>query len=74
VFSSAYLDIDGKKKRDTYEVIPFDSYPKAYEEEIIGEVLSCKDWPVHRTDLDMSHLAEMTRMQLWTLKPAHERR
>ena len=39
---------------------------------IISEVEGYKDWIVHRTDLDMSHLADMTRMQLWTLKPAHE--
>lgn len=73
LFSSAYLDIDGKRKRDSYEVVPFHRFPKEYEEEIIGEVLSCKDWIVHRTDLDMSNLADMTRMQLWTLKPAIEK-
>ena len=54
-------------------MIPFDSYPKANEERIITEVEGYKHWIVHRTDLDMSHLAEMTRMQLWTLKPAIER-
>lgn len=74
LFSSAYQDIIAKNERDTYEVISFDGYPKENEEEIIGEVFSYKDWIVHRTDLDMSHLAEMTRMQLWTLKPAHEKR
>lgn len=73
IFSSVYLDIIGKNKRDTYEVIPFDAYPKEHEEEIIGEVMGYKDWIVHRTDLDMAHLAEMTRMQLWTLKPAIEK-
>ncbi|MEA3463185.1 MAG: hypothetical protein U9R49_14975 [Bacteroidota bacterium] len=74
LFSTAYLDIAGKKERDTYEVIPFDCYPKENEEIIISEVESYKHWIVHRTDLDMSHLAEMTRKQLWTLKPAHEKR
>ena len=59
-------------KKESYEVITFDSYPKANEEIIIGEVEDYKHWIVHRTDLDMSYLAEMTRMQLWTLKPAHE--
>jgi hypothetical protein len=73
LFSTAYLAIGGKKVQDTYDVIPFDGYPKEYEEIIISEVESYKDWIVHRTDLDMSHLAEMTRMQLWTLKPAHEK-
>ena len=62
-----------KVEKATYEVIPFDCYPKEYEEDIIGEVMSYKHWIVHRTDLDMAHLAEMTRMQLWTLKPAIER-
>jgi hypothetical protein len=74
LFSMAYLDITGKNERDTYEVIPFDCYPKENEETIISEVEDYKHWIVHRTDLDMSHLAEMTRMQLWTLKPAHEHR
>ena len=74
LFSTTYLDITGKNLRDTYKVIPFDAYPKEYAETIISEVESYKDWIVHRTDLDMSNLAEMTRMQLWTLKPAHEGR
>jgi hypothetical protein len=33
-------------------------------------VRRCKGWPVHREDLDMSDLVEMTRLQMWTLKPA----
>ena len=74
LFSTAYIDITLKKQRDTYEVISFDSYPKENEEAIISEVEGYKHWIVHRTDLDMSHLVEMTRMQLWTLKPAHENR
>lgn len=74
LFSATYLDLTGKKEGGSYEVIPFDCYPKENEETIISNVESCKHWIVHRTDLDMSHLAEMTRMQLWTLKPAHEKR
>ncbi len=74
LFSTLYLDINGKTQQESYEVIPFDPYPMEHENEIISEVLSYKDWIVHRTDLDMSHLADMTRMQLWTLKPAHEKR
>lgn len=74
LFSTLYLDINGKTQQERYEVIPFDPYPMEHEKEIISEVLSYKDWIVHRTDLDMSHLADMTRMQLWTLKPAHEKR
>ncbi|MDF1575356.1 MAG: hypothetical protein P1P86_09220 [Bacteroidales bacterium] len=72
LFSTVYLDIAGKDPRDNYKVIPFDPYPMEYEELITSEVESYKDWIVHRKDLDMSHLVEMTRMQLWTLKPAHE--
>jgi len=72
LFSSVYLDLTGKKQQDNFEVIPFDPYPKEYEELIISEVKDYKNWIVHRTDLDMSHLADLTRMQLWTLKPAHE--
>ena len=74
VFSTAYLDISEKKQRDSYEVGSFDAYPKEYAETIISEVEDYKHWIVHRTDLDMSHLADLTRMQLWTLKPAHENR
>jgi hypothetical protein len=72
LFSAAYLDITTGVQGETYEVIPFDAYPRENEEAIISEVESYKDWIVHRPDLDMSHLVAMTRMQLWTLKPAHE--
>jgi hypothetical protein len=73
LFSTAYLDMAEKKTGESYEVIAFDSYPKANEDIIISEVEDYKDWIVHRTDLDMSHLVEMTQMQLWTLKPALEK-
>ena len=73
LFSTVFLDINSKKQQDTYELIPFDPYPKENEEQIISEVESLKHWIVHRPDLDMSHLVEMTKMQLWTLKPAHEK-
>lgn len=72
LFSRVYLDIVGQGLQNSYEVIPFDSYPRENEELIISEVEGYKNWIVHRTDLDMSFLADMTRMQLWTLKPAHE--
>lgn len=73
LFCRAYMDISGKVQQESYEVSPFDPYPKENEELIISEVEGYKNWIVHRTDLDMSHLAEMTRMQLWTLKPAIEK-
>lgn len=53
-----------------FRVFPLESYPSYNEEQIISEVAGCKGWPVHRKDLDMSHLIELTRLQLWTLKPA----
>ncbi len=74
LFSRAYIDLRGKKQKDSYEIISFDAYPKELEETIISEVKDYKHWIVHRTDLDMSNLADLTRMQLWTLKPAHEKR
>ena len=73
LFSTVYLDIADKMPGNTYEVIPFDSYPKENEESIISEVEDYKYWIVHQKDLDMSHLVEITKMQLWTLKPAHEK-
>ncbi len=74
LFSAVYQDVSTGKQKEAYEVIPFDSYPKENEEAIISEVESYKDWIVHRPDLDMAHLVELTRMQLWTMKPAHERK
>lgn len=74
LFSKVYLDVSSGKKRDMYELIPFDSYPKENEEAIISEIEGYKTWIVHRPDLDMSHLVAMSRMQLWTMKPAHERK
>jgi hypothetical protein len=51
-------------------VATFASYPTENEATIVDEVRQCKEWPVHREDLDMGDLVEMTRLQLWTLKPA----
>jgi len=72
LFSSVYLDIESGKPGEVYEVIPFDPYPMQNEEAIVSEVEGYKHWIVHKPDLDMSKLVEITRMQLWTLKPAHE--
>jgi len=72
LFSAVYMDVSSGKNLEAYEVLPFDSYPKENEEAIISEVESYKEWIVHRPDLDMSHLVALTRMQLWTMKPAHE--
>ena len=72
LFITVFLDIYSDKTAEKYDVIAFDPYPKENEEAIISEVRGCKTWPVHRLDLDMSHLVELTKMQLWTLKPALE--
>jgi hypothetical protein len=56
--------------QETFEVIPMEPYPSLNEAQIIREVAACKDWPVHRENLDMGRLIELTRLQLWTLKPA----
>ena len=59
---------------DTEELstVSFDPYPTVNEESIISNVADAGEWAVHREDLDMSHLIEMTKLQLWTLKPAHD--
>lgn len=70
LFSTLYLRINDQELPDQMEVVPVEPYPSVNEDQIIREVASCKSWPVHREDLDMDHLVEMTRLQLWTLKPA----
>jgi peptidoglycan/xylan/chitin deacetylase (PgdA/CDA1 family) len=73
LFSTVYLDLDAGAPRPAYGVPAFEPYPRTHEAPIIAEVEGYKTWPVHRTDLDMSHLVELTRLQLWTLKPARRR-
>jgi len=65
-----YIDITKKSEKDVYQLNNFQAYPVYNEEVILTEVRNCKFWPVHREDLDMSNLVEMTKQQLWTLKPA----
>jgi peptidoglycan/xylan/chitin deacetylase (PgdA/CDA1 family) len=73
LFSAVYLDMVSGSPRSEYGVPAFEPYPKAYEKPIIEAVMDLKSWPVHRPDLDMSRIADLTRAQLWTLKPAHRR-
>jgi len=73
LFSAVYLDLDSGKPRPEYDVSEFEPYPRTNEAKIIGEVEGYKSWPVHRPDLDMSRIVEFTKLQLWTLKPAHRR-
>ncbi len=70
LFSEMYVKIQGADPPGQIETLEFEAYPSLNEDYIIGNVAACKDWPVHREDLDMSHLIEMTKRQLWTLKPA----
>ncbi len=70
LFSEMYIDITKKSEKDVYQLNNFQAYPVYNEEVILTEVRNCKFWPVHREDLDMSNLVEMTKKQLWTLKPA----
>jgi len=73
LFAELLLDVSANEASDSYEITPFEPWPKTHDEEIVRRVESFKDWPVHRTDLDMSRIVKFTRLQLWTLKPAIER-
>jgi hypothetical protein len=70
LFSAVYQDALEGALAETYAVVPFAPHPTENEAAIVEEVRACKGWPVHREDLDMSDLVEMTRLQMWTLKPA----
>ena len=70
LFSAVYADVLEGGPAETYAVTPFAPHPTENEAAIVEEVRGCKGWPVHREDLDMSDLVEMTRLQMWTLKPA----
>jgi hypothetical protein len=73
LFSAVYLDMDSNHMSPGYDVPAFDPYPRANEKEIIQRIENYKTWPVHRRDLDMTQIVENTKLQLWTLKPAHSR-
>jgi len=73
LFCKVYLDIVSNSVSAEYDVPSFEPCPQTNEQEIIKNVSGYKTWPVHRRDLDMSNLVEMTKLQLWTLKPAYEK-
>lgn len=73
LFCEMYLDILAGNAKETYRITSFDPWPRENEQAIISEIEGFKDWPVHRLDLDMSNLVQLTRLQLWTLKPAREK-
>ena len=70
LFSEVYLMIRAQESTEMFNVVSMEPYPSVNEAQIIREVAACKGWPVHREDLDMSGIIELTRLQLWTLKPA----
>jgi peptidoglycan/xylan/chitin deacetylase (PgdA/CDA1 family) len=71
LFCEVFLDLHAGTPAGEYPVPSFDPYPRTNEDDIVRRVNGSKGWPVHRRDLDMSNIAEMTKLQLWTLKPAH---
>jgi peptidoglycan/xylan/chitin deacetylase (PgdA/CDA1 family) len=73
LFSAVYLDMTSKSLKPEYDVPPFDPFPRTNEEAIVQAVRGLKSWPVHRPDLDMGRIVELTRLQLWTLKPAQRK-
>lgn len=73
LFSAVYLDMISKGPNSDYRVPAFDPYPRTNEKEIVQAVRDLKFWPVHRLDLDMERIIELTKLQLWTLKPAQRR-
>jgi peptidoglycan/xylan/chitin deacetylase (PgdA/CDA1 family) len=73
LFSAVYLDLYSETLRPDYEVPSFEPYPETHEQEIIRRINGYTSWPVHRPDLDMNEIVELTKLQLWTLKPAHRK-
>jgi hypothetical protein len=70
LFSEVFLSLRAESIPKEFVIPSFDAYPVDNVEAILKSVEGCKSWPVHREDLDMGHLVEMTKMQMWTLKPA----
>jgi len=73
LLSAVYLDMISGEPVSDYDVPSFDPYPRMNEKDIIQAIRDLKSWPVHRPDLDMGRIVELTKLQLWTLKPAHRR-
>lgn len=71
LFSEMFLEMMKGSLSEEFTITEFDAYPHENLEAIVESVEGCKSWPVHREDLDMSYIVEMTKCQLWTLKPAH---
>jgi len=71
LFAAVYLDLAAGRPQAVYDVAPFEPYPRTHEKGCLDLIQGYKSWPVHRPDLDMTRILEQTRLQLWTLKPAH---
>jgi hypothetical protein len=72
LFSRFLLDCREDSPKMSYPVVRFDPYPKDNEERLIRSIESCKNWVIHKPNLDMSKIVYYTKLQFWTLKPAVE--
>jgi len=73
LFCQFYVENLSGEDSSSITVISISGFPDQQTNKIIQEVKDVKGWPVHRKDLDMRGLAELTKWQLWTLKPARAR-
>lgn len=73
LFCQLFTDLMSGKTIPTYKLSKFQAYPDYNLEQIIKEVRSCKSWPIHRENLDIEPILQMTKLQLWTLKPAFQK-
>ena len=74
LFSELYVKTGKSNLPEKLSTVSCEPYPKNNEKAILSKVAGFKGWAVHRENLDMNHLIEMTKLQLWTLKPAHCKR
>lgn len=72
LFSRYFLDCSNNMQKPNYSVSRFDPYPIEYEK-TIEDIESCKQWSIHKPNLDMSKIVYFTKLQFWTLKPAIEK-
>jgi len=70
LFSEMFLSLRAESVPEEFTIPSFDAHPVENVEAIVKSVEGCKTWPVHRENLDMRHLIELTKLQLWTLRPA----
>lgn len=71
LFCEVYGDLASGSPRAEYAIRSFDAYPRTNDKKIAQRIQEFRGWPVHRLYLDDSRIVEFTRLQLWTLKPAH---